>query len=183
VEAVAKLYFPKIGLPEFINGLRNVLRIELHECSQPEAEAFIRFFKLDVTSLKGNTMIRLEDLSRYFPQLTYMFRHALSERSVVESATNNGIDSMAPWSLGTKRLASPSNSIQVVLNNNSSSEVISLDSGPPTPVDGPSTAKRRSELKLNGKKVHDEVDGGSHVQRMKQTGKQVDLEFNFLVLA
>ena len=200
VEAVAKLYFPKCSLAEFVNALHNVLQINLPVCSEQEAKAFIHFYNLPVTSLNDNHMIDLNDLNNYFPQISYMFRHASSDAAVIPSAKQQVITRRSSGSEGVTKLASPSTPITVVLNNNDSSEVISIDSGPPTPIDGSlqATAERggggcRVNKKRAGEEVpgagsdskvpclleqtplgrrqtHDEVDGGLAVVK-QQTGR------------
>ncbi|XP_070177651.1 uncharacterized protein [Littorina saxatilis] len=171
VEAVAKLYFPKCSLAEFVHALRNVLQINLPVCTQTEAKAFIHFYNLPVTSLNDNHMIDLDDLNNYFPQISYMFRHAAADSSTAlagkppvmnTTRRSNGTE-------GTTRLASPSAPITIVLNNNDSAEVISIDSGPPTPVSDSPTVRKRAGggLEGSGVKVNrcnssataDEVDG------------------------
>ena len=165
VEAVAKLYFPKCSLPEFVNALQNVLQINLPVCSEQEAKAFIHFYNLPVTSLNDNHMINLEDLNNYFPQISYMFRH--SSPDVAAAVAAAAAASARPQALttrrssgteGTTRIASPSAPITIVLNNNDSSEVINIDSGPPTPNDSSvqATAERGGGCR---KRAGEEVEG------------------------
>ncbi|XP_076465092.1 LOW QUALITY PROTEIN: uncharacterized protein LOC143296941 [Babylonia areolata] len=136
VEAVAKLYFPRCNLSEFVKALQNVLGINLPVCTEPEAKAFIHFYNLPVARLNDNHMISLPDLKNYFPQISYMFRHEALDPSSMPGQFLSSYSSSMRRSSGTEgptKLASPSAPITIVLNNNDSSEVISIDSGPPTP--------------------------------------------------
>lgn len=127
VEAVLKLYFPNCRLSEFVSALRNVLRINLWKCSQPETDAFIRYYKLPVSKLNDDSMINLNDLIHYFPQISYMFLHAMP-KEVITGTSLEGRTWEIARSSGVKRLASPSQPIHIVLNSNNSREIISLDS-------------------------------------------------------
>ncbi|KAL8595756.1 hypothetical protein ACOMHN_012175 [Nucella lapillus] len=183
VEAVAKLYFPKCSLAEFVNALQNVLGISLPVCTDQEAKAFIHFYNLPVAKLNDNHMISLPDLKNYFPQISYMFQHAATDAASMSGLflTSGGQRSLGAD--GSTKLASPSAPITVVLNSADSAEVIDIDSGPPTPISGSpgsrNSAKRRAgEVGLIGGKqgrpsadhrilyrVPDEVDG--HVRTLK----------------
>ncbi|KAJ8304542.1 hypothetical protein KUTeg_018125 [Tegillarca granosa] len=74
VEAVCKLYFNGCSVNEFLFALENVLKIPLVTCTDEEEKAFIHYYSLPVTVLKCNKMINFEDLEKYFPQLSYVFR-------------------------------------------------------------------------------------------------------------
>lgn len=74
VEAVCKLYFNGCSVNEFLFALENVLKIPLVTCTDDEEKAFIHYYSLPVTVLKCNKMINFEDLEKYFPQLSYVFR-------------------------------------------------------------------------------------------------------------
>ena len=82
VEAVCKLYFSGCSVNEFLYALENVLPVSLVNCTDDEEKAFIQYYSLPVRVLKCNKMIDFDDLEKYFPQLTYMFKgkHGDSER-------------------------------------------------------------------------------------------------------
>lgn len=73
VEAVSKLYFPTVPIWEFVKVLQHVLKATLHECSPQEEAAFVQYYNLPVPKLKCNKMIMVDDLTKYFPQLNYIF--------------------------------------------------------------------------------------------------------------
>lgn len=133
VEAVSKLYFPHCKLSEFVHALQNVLKINLPLCTAEEAKAFIHFYNLPVSTLNDNHMIQLQDLQKYFPQMAYMFGPCDGPKAAkppppVTARRSSGSE--------TTRLTSPSAPITVVLTSTETDEVISIDSGPPTPVQG-----------------------------------------------
>ena len=149
VEAVAKLYFPKCSLSEFVNALQNVLHISLPVCTEQEAKAFIHFYNLPVNKLNDNHMINLTDLNNYFPQISYMFRHSTSGptagKSQQPSTTrrSSGLE-------GPTKMVSPSAPITIMLNNNDTSEVINVDSGPSTPCSASPSVADRAGTKRKG---------------------------------
>lgn len=129
VEAVSKLYFPQCKLPEFVHALQNVLKIDLPLCSEEEAKAFIHFYNLPVTTLNDNHMIHLDDLTKFFPQMSYMFGQPETTKSTtalpITTRRNSGSDSTV--------LRSPTTPFTVMLTSSDSGEVINIDSDPPTP--------------------------------------------------
>jgi hypothetical protein len=74
VEAVCKLYFSGCSVNEFLYALENVLKVPLVTCTDDEEKAFIHYYSLPVTVLKCNKMIDFEDLEKFFPQLSYVFK-------------------------------------------------------------------------------------------------------------
>lgn len=74
VEAVCKLYFSGCSVNEFLYALMNVLKVPLLTCTDEEEKAFIHYYSLPVTVLKCNKMIDFDDLDKFFPQLSYVFK-------------------------------------------------------------------------------------------------------------
>lgn len=74
VEAVCKLYFSGCSVNEFLYALMNVLKVPLLTCTDDEEKAFIHYYSLPVTVLKCNKMIDFDDLDKFFPQLSYVFK-------------------------------------------------------------------------------------------------------------
>ncbi|XP_076102726.1 uncharacterized protein LOC143071921 [Mytilus galloprovincialis] len=99
VEAVCKLYFSGCSVNEFLYALENVLKVPLMTCTDDEEKAFIHYYSLPVTVLKCNKMIDFEDLEKFFPQLSYVFKektgnggaHKTMSQSDSDSASENPV--------------------------------------------------------------------------------------------
>ena len=103
VEAVCKLYFNGCSVNEFLYALENVLSVPLVTCTDEEEKSFIHYYSLPVTVLKCNKMIDFDDLEKFFPQLSYMFR---------DKTGSNG---------DTQKSSSPSSSMSGTVNGNATS--------------------------------------------------------------
>ncbi|XP_060066486.1 uncharacterized protein LOC132546787 [Ylistrum balloti] len=90
VEAVCKLYFNGCSVNEFLFALENVLNVPLVTCTDEEEKAFIHYYSLPVTVLKCNKMIDFDDLEKFFPQLTYVFRGKIGSTEPHKTLSQNG---------------------------------------------------------------------------------------------
>lgn len=74
VEVICRLYFNGCSVNEFLFTLKNVFRIIVYSCTDQEEKAFIQYYSLHVTALKCNKLMNADDLDKFYPQLSYVFK-------------------------------------------------------------------------------------------------------------
>ncbi|KAK3098761.1 hypothetical protein FSP39_022845 [Pinctada imbricata] len=132
VEAVCKLYFNGCSVNEFLYALENVLGVPLMTCTDDEEKSFIHYYSLPVTVLKCNKMIDFDDLEKFFPQLSYMFRDKTGANGEPSKAPTTNDSSNANSvsvsekeniEVNRKRLSGPSSGPPVKKKNNRLDEI------------------------------------------------------------
>lgn len=74
VEVICRLYFNGCSVNEFLFTLKNVFRVTVYSCTDQEEKAFIQYYSLQVTALKCNKLMNADDLDKFYPQLSYVFK-------------------------------------------------------------------------------------------------------------